>query len=367
MGYLRFLLAVVLVSFASVVSAEVYDLDALTEGYEETNTNTQNTDPVDTTNTNTTTKSEPSEAALTLAECIIYQRLEIEDARCTELLRDFSCSEYAGCLSACAGYVITCYSEEVYSQCVAEKLSCLDSCSYDFPQCAATYPPTVNNAAAKPLPLSDPVGDVRITYEDNPRAVDMETVSKSRDIHAGAAIFTGDKGSVMLTLPNGSTQYIGPNSYFRIAEYIDTDTTAQTYTILENGNIKVRLENPETQKVGYVVMTPLGSVRATGTEFELTVNTNGTMELESFEGDVEILDTAGNLLNVVSAGQTMVQAASGTMTFYKDGQVIATWEPTTAATNNNSSWLWIGGVTIGGLIVIILLGVFIVRRKRPVV
>lgn len=358
--------------------AEVYDLDDLTEGAATPATDVQNT-PTNTsqptTNVNTAKPStEPSEAALTLAECIIYKRLDIQDARCDEIERIMSCPGYNSCLESCDIVATTCYNDvakypatKSYNACVEKKMSCFDTCSAQYPQCSAQYPPTVDGTRATPIQLSEVSGDVRVTYQDNPSIANMESVKDERGIHVGATIFTGEKGSVMLTLPNGSTQWVGPKSHFRIADYFSNDTTQNVISILQSGNIKIRLENPVTQKVGYTVITPLGRVRATGTAFELAVAEDGTQEIEVTEGTVDLLSTTGELLNVAAEGQTVTQNTSGTMIFYNsDGVEIARWNPKTAQSLDNTNLTIAVSIVVGivvVLLIIIAVRVLVTRRK----
>lgn len=375
--------------------AEVYDLDDLTEGAATPATDVQNpatntsqpttndnaAAPVTNTtntsnnNTNSTSPAEPSEAALTLAECLIYKRLDIQDARCDEIERIMSCPGYNSCLESCDIVATTCYNDvakypatKSYNACVEKKMSCFDTCSTQYPQCSTQYPPTVDGTRATPIQLSEVSGDVRVTYQDNPSIANMESVKDERGIHVGATIFTGENGSIMLTLPNGSTQWIAPNSHFRIADYFANDTTQNVISILQSGNIKIRLENPVTQKVGYTVITPLGRARATGTAFELAVAEDGTQEIEVTEGTVDLLSTTGKLLNVADEGQTVTQDISGAMVFYNsDGAEIARWNPKTAQSLDNTN-LTIAVSIVAGIIVVLLMlvivRVFIIHRKH---
>lgn len=114
-----------------VNDTNITDLDALTDpqtnsansnlnANQNINTNSQ----IDT-NSSANTNTQPTTGELTLAECIIYEKLEIEDERGDALLREISCPEYSECLSACELYKNNCFSDitgvfapKPYSACV---------------------------------------------------------------------------------------------------------------------------------------------------------------------------------------------------------------------------------------------------------
>ncbi len=352
----------------------ITDLDALTDPTD-TPTNT-NTEDVQTTNSTTpanTNTTEPTTGEITLAECIIYQKLEIEDERCDTLLREMSCPKYAECLSSCEIYKEGCFSDgtgpfnsKPYSACLAESISCHDRCSVLYPICGSKYPPTIEGVRAEPIAMSDLEGDVRITYEDDPRAVDMETVRSDRNIHTGAAIFTGDDGQVTITLPNGATQWIGPGTYFRIADYTETDNTQNWLALLPNGDVKVKIENTKNQKIGYTIITPRGKVRAKGTEFSLKVIDDGAMQLETMSGVVELLDHADNSLAFIGAGENLTQNSAGEITDYSSGVSFPYGAPESSISSRTSTTVIIGIIAAAVLGLGLLVGIIIllIRHKR---
>lgn len=296
--------------------AEVYDMDALTDGYNENTTTSVETN-TNATNKNTPTTTTPTETTnqeLNLAECIIYQKLEIEDAQCDKLMSSFSCPEYADSLDACEAQYQHCVSNLAsYSSCVATYKSCTDLVASSFPVCAKQYPPRqVTGDKVTAFQLTEATGDVRVFYEDDPTPLSMEAVTADRAIQAGAALFTGDKGSVTLQLPNGVKQVVGPNTYFRIADYYASDRLMSVYTQLPNGNVQVRIDAPDSTQVSYVVITPLWKVSAKGTEFEVSVNDDGTQLLTVTSGAVELVDLFDGTTRTVSAGETFSSEESDT-------------------------------------------------------
>lgn len=373
---------------AITVQAEVYDLDALTGDYGATNpSDTENGNINSNTNTAVTnTNAEVSDEAVTFAECLIYKKLEIDDAKCDRMLASLSCPAYVEYLEACEEQHHICLqnignksTNATYSRCVGAYNSCTDFAVDQNNECGKQFPPrTAAGEITTQFNLSGASGDVRVFYDDNPTPNSMEAVEGSRTIQTGAAIFTGDTGTVVLNLPNGVTQYIGPNSYFRIADYFTGDTLSSTYTILENGNVVVGIEHPEDNtNVAYTVITPLWNVSAKGTEFEVTVADDGTETIEVTSGVVEIVDHLGVESEVVSAGETVTSDAYGLI---REDPVVFDAMPIIAEDTTPISrpldpwytniWGWVGVLAIlavlgvVGLSVIIFLIVIITRRKR---
>lgn len=197
----------------------------------------------------------------------------------------------------------------------------------------------------------------------------METVRGSRNIHTGAAIYTGDSGEVTITLPNGVMQWIGPGSYFRIADYTETDNTQNFVSLLPNGNIKIKIENPDNKKIGYTIITPRGKIRAKGTEFALQVIDDGVMRLETFSGVVELLDHAGNSLAFVGGGESLTQNSEGQITDYSSGVSFAHGAPEEATPlGDRFSSVVMIGLLVGGLVlvgcILVLVIIILARRKK---
>jgi len=171
----------------------------------------------------------------------------------------------------------------------------------------------------KELNLTNSTGDVRVTYLDNPTPAGMEEVTDNRAIQVGATIFTGEKGSTTVVLPSGITQVIGPNSYFRIADYYTGDNVDETYTILKNGSVRTKIDKQGDKTVEYVVITPLWKVEAKGTEFELTVEANGTTQLTTDSGEVQLRDHEDQLVAAVPAGESITTDGSGSISANSEG------------------------------------------------
>ena len=360
------------------VSAEVRDLDDLTEGYNAntTTTNTNNANestpqPVETNTNAAVTPVEPADQALNLAECIIYQRLEIEDARCDKLMAELNCPEYAGYVTDCEGQHQQClaaiakqYSSDTYSQCSAFYKSCTDSAVDFYPECSKKFPPrNISGEKITKFNLEDAVGDVRVFYEDNPTPFEMETVTKNRTIQTGAVIFTGESGSATLTLPNGSVQYVGPNTYFRIADYYTSDQLDSIITILKNGNVRVGLDNSGTSQVGYLVLTPLWKVSAKGTEFEVTVNEDGTEAISVTAGLVELASLVGDDELTLTAGETATSDEFGEIV--DDNNIIVADGDYTLTSKLQHAWYTYRWSLLGGVaLVALIIGLILIIRRR---
>lgn len=368
------------------VSAEVYDLDALTgDGTQETNTNTSDTQPATTntntnaTTTNTNTASEPTDQALNFAECIIYRKLEIDDARCDKLMAGFSCPDYARLLTHCEDQYQQClgntskkYSNNSYSGCGANYKSCTDYAVSSYPACGKKFPARqVTGEKTTQFNLTNASGDVRVFYEDDPTPFDMEAVAKDRTIQTGAAIFTGDTGNVTLALPNGVVQHIGPNTYFRIADYYSSDTFDNTYTVLKNGNIRVGITNPDTQQVGYTVITPLWKVSAKGTQFEVTVNDDGTEEVSVTEGTVRMVSLTDDGEEVtLAAGDSVTSDEFGEIAggaendYYGEGDYTFKSKLLNAWYTERWAFVGVAVLVIGVIVAPIAVRIHLARRKR---
>lgn len=303
--------------------AEVYDFDALTDGVTDTTQNTtSNTSSVNsTTNSVTvnTNSTETSDLAVTLAECLIYEQLDIDDASCVKLMTSLNCPDYASMLGKCEEQYQLCLATSVsatnvvsYSECGAFYKSCTDFAVDRYVTCGEKFPPRLPNGDKSPIfRMSEPIGDVRIHYQDNPTPAEMESVGSTRSIQTGAAIFTGDNGSVTLRLPNGVTQRLGPNTYFRIADYYTTDTFNNTYTLLQNGSVSVAIPHQENTTVAYTVITPLWNVHAKGTEFTVSIGDDGAETVTVTSGEIEVRDHLGSDTQLVGSGETMAANAAG--------------------------------------------------------
>src|SRR3990167_3926393 len=379
------------------VGAEVYDLDALTGGTDDQNTDGSAVETADDgaddqadqdagadtgddaavdTNTDTPTNAnistgeegeETDETAVTMAECIIFQRLEIYDRRCDELTRGLDCPNYAECLQTCEQDKKICFvvvakkTDQPYKVCSNYYNTCTDRCSALNPQCSKKYPPRNMEGTVKELNLTNSTGDVRVTYLDNPTPAGMEEVTDNRAIQVGATIFTGEKGSTTVVLPSGITEVIGPNSYFRIADYYTGDNVDETYTILKNGSVRTKIDKQGDKTVEYVVITPLWKVEAKGTEFELTVEANGTTQLTTDSGEVQLRDHEDQLVAAVPAGESITTDGSGSISANSEGVFFP------------SKWAYykdaygtialVVGVVGGILLVVIILLLWHSRRK----
>lgn len=393
--------------------AEVYDLDALTDGVDDQsaggsgdkdtnnnsnedqsikvgdqNTNVNGNATTDTTkntnvdkdvnadtqtytNVNINTNKEPSEIAITLAECMIFNRLEIYDSRCDELARTIKCPFYAECLSACENNKTGCIINSVnkkgadqYNACITKYNSSLDDCASRSVECSQKFPPRNVEGDVQSFQLVDSTGDVRVTYDDNPTPFDMESVSDERSIQVGATIFTGDKASTRIMLPNGTTQMLGPNTYFRVAEYYSSNNVDETITILKNGNARIKVAKPgdeeSEKKVEYLVITPLWKVEAKGTEFDLTVSENGTTKLMTLSGEVELHDHEDKLIAAVPAGENLSTDSEGNIDEYSSGVFF----PSAMAYYVNAYGKMAIAVSIILLVAIIGAIIFIIKRKK---
>lgn len=251
--------------------------------------------------------------SLTIAECLIMEQLEIQDKRCDRLKQAINCPEYTSCIIDKGKEKDDCFASCSYGvnspgcrSCREQYNAGLSVCEAINPQCTAKYPTEKLTLPKSSFEMLDPIGDVRITYEDNPRAFDMQTIDQDAEALVGATIFTGDKGSVALRFSDNSTAFIGPNAYFRIDDFYASDKLEQTRTFLKTGSVRVMIRaksEDEDLQYSYVVMTPLWKAKAKGTEFEVNVTEDGMAKLETFSGEVEISDYDDNLLARVPAGE----------------------------------------------------------------
>lgn len=345
----------------------VSDLDALTNEVPEEPVNS-NVDANANTNANTNT-NEPSEIEITLAECIIYQKLEIEDARCDRLMAELNCPDYAAYLNFCEQQSQYCLADlaaqkpsVTYSGCVASYNSCIDLAVDTNSACAKQFPPRqLNGEKTTQFGLTDATGDVRVFYEDNPTPARMQAVDSNRTVQTGAAIFTGDNGTVTLTLPNGITQVIGPNTYFRLVDYYTGQELDQIYTMLKNGNVRIGIDRPNERRVGYIIITPLWKVSAKGTEFDVSVEEDGTEKVSVVSGTVEVTDVTGSEVLTIPAGQVVTYDPTGKIISTTDnnpqedeeiGENTFVFTPDPWYTN---VWGWVGA----GVVLLVLIGLVV--------
>lgn len=287
----------------------VTDLDALTNPQPEPDQVQEKPQPTEQSGSDV-----EDNVSLTIAECLIMEQLEIEDKRCDKLKQAINCPEYTACIIDKGKEKDNCFAScnfDVNSpgcrSCREQYNAGLAVCEAINPACTAKYPTEKLTLPKSSFEALDPIGDVRITYEDNPRASDMQTIDQDAEALVGATIFTGDKGSVALRFSDNSTAFIGPNAYFRIDDFYASDRFEQTRTFLKNGSVRIMIRaksEDENVKYSYVVMTPLWKAEAKGTEFEINVAEDGMAKLETFSGEVEISDYEGNLLATVPAGET---------------------------------------------------------------
>lgn len=254
--------------------------------------------------------------ALTFAECLIMEQLEIQDDRCDRLKQAINCPEYTACILDYGKEKNNCFANcnavtgggKPCNTCRELYNTSLAICEKVDPSCAGKYPTKRLTVSRSSLGMLDASGDVRITYQDNPKASDMKSLGEGgeeTEALVGATIFTGDNGQTTLRFSDNSTAYVGPGSYFRIDDFYTSETFEESSAFLKNGSVRVNIatnNNNGKMKYSYVVMTPLWKAKAKGTEFEIKIADDGSAKLETFSGKVEILDYEDNLIATVIAG-----------------------------------------------------------------
>lgn len=308
---------------APSLDLEVKDLDDLTEGVEDKEEEVKPEDekPVDENPENVESVGEkpdekpadsPDEFSLTIAECLIMERLEIKDEKCDELRLALDCPDYTSCVGYCGKMLDVCFDEvakwknirgdtckSIYYE------QCLPQCAGSYKECAQKYSPKQLELPQSQFEFLDASGDVRITYIDNPTPADMSTVKKDMGGLVGATIFTGEKSDVTLRFSDGSTAYVGQNAYFRIDDFYTSDKLEKARVFLKNGQVKIMVNQfkDDDKKYAYVVMTPLWKAEVKGTELTVTVEEDGKAVLETISGEVAVYDFDGELLANVGAGE----------------------------------------------------------------
>ncbi|MBI4231922.1 hypothetical protein HY605_01705, partial [Candidatus Peregrinibacteria bacterium] len=231
---------------------DVYDMDALTSGQDDSGQDDSGQDDSgqdDSGNkqnppTNKNTEKTFDGASLTFAECLIMEQLEIKDPRCDRLQQVINCPEYTICIQDCGN------SKDSYKACLAV-------CEQIDPKCTQKYP--ISSLLPKSdIEILDARGDARITYDDNPTPADMQSVSDEAEIKVGATVFTGSNGSFTLRFGNNASAAVGPDSYFRIDNFFESDKFEGARTYLKNGSVKINVnltKEDKNVKYAYVVLT----------------------------------------------------------------------------------------------------------------
>ncbi|MBI4235497.1 FecR domain-containing protein [Candidatus Peregrinibacteria bacterium] len=310
--------------------------------------------------------SSSDELSLSLAECLIMERLEIKDPKCEKMKQAFQCPDYTTCISYCGKTLDVCFGKVakgdpniINGNACRDHYNnaCLPQCADLYKECGTKYPPEKLKSPQSAFELLDARGDVRITYENDPRASDMRSVTEDVEGLVGATIFTGDKGMVALRFSDGSNAYVGSNAYFRIDDFYTSDKFEKGNLFLKQGQVRVLINQFDSQrtKYAYVVMTPLWKAEVKGTEFIVTVDESGKVEIETVSGEVEILDFDDNLLASVAAGEKYESSPEDALEVSDDGEAfdeqIYSYED---FVNDRKVEKWL--YSLGSLVVIILIG-----------
>lgn len=315
---------------------------------------------------NTSAESGTDEIALTIAECIIMQQLEIEDERCEELFADVSCQDYTACVETCQATKRACYVncdtlKDECKECRYYYKQCVNICGETTESCPAAQ--TVKEPDTTPtFRLISSQGDVRITYETDPRAVDLLNIDEDSTMEAGGAIYTGDNSSVYVYLPNGASQRIGPNSYFRIADYHEGSNVDETVVLFEDGSIEVNIPGDNDKPTAYVLITPMAKYQAKGTEF--TVDTTAAGErLTVTEGTVEVLSVKDDVWASAGPGQTLTVTPTNEIVDYSSDVV---FPGSQAEEKRDNLLIWgVLAALLLGVIILVCVGIIItIRVKR---
>jgi hypothetical protein len=134
-------------------------------------------------------------------------------------------------------------------------------------------------------------------------------------LEKGTKVITGSSGHIRMKLPDDTTFTIGPNSDIVIDEFVyDPDKTPKTIVASVSkgvfrwvtGNVK-----PDPQKMK--VKLPVGTIGIRGTDFEVTVNPDGSGFVILYFGQLEITEKKTGFTFILDAGHKVTCSADGSV------------------------------------------------------
>jgi len=134
-------------------------------------------------------------------------------------------------------------------------------------------------------------------------------------LEKGTKVITGSSGHIRMKLPDETTFTIGPNSDIVIDEFVyDPDSTPKTIvaSVLKGvfrwvtGNVK-----PDPQKMK--VKLPVYTIGIRGTDFEATVNPDGSGFVILYFGQLEITEKKTGFTFILDAGHKVTCSSDGSV------------------------------------------------------
>ncbi len=122
--------------------------------------------------------------------------------------------------------------------------------------------------------------------------IDTETgqviLEPQAPVHAGDRIETGDTGSAQIRFRDDTKLVVGPNSSMVIDAFVfsEEDTAREISINVVKGAFRFITGN--SPKDAYTITTPTATIGVRGTEFDISVEREGTTRVANFEGMTRI-------------------------------------------------------------------------------
>jgi len=133
-------------------------------------------------------------------------------------------------------------------------------------------------------------------------------------LEEGGTVITGGDGHVKMTLPDGTTFRVGPNSELMIDQFVyDPANDSETIMARLSKGVfrwvtgKAARKDPATMKV----TLPAGYLGIRGTDFEATVAPDKSSRLKLYEGEIEYTNRGTGARIVLTAGHSLQIASDG--------------------------------------------------------
>ncbi len=175
-----------------------------------------------------------------------------------------------------------------------------------------------NFAAHSEAPIGQAVSAIETVHAST--ETERRNVVKSDPVFKDELIETGNDSYAGLSFNDGSTLAIGPNANVLLDDFVYDDNSSSQKMVVTIAKGAIRFTSGKLRKGRVAIRTPIGTVGIRGTVFAIFVDAAGQVTVFVQQGVVAFTNAAGQVVQVLQAGQSITFSAPPGGTAQPTGQ-----------------------------------------------